>query len=733
MKRIFALTVILLLLLAGVAWGATRTISDAGGNWNSTSTWVEGAVPVEGDNIEATATSGNLTVNEYTAELSGFDLTDYTGTLTINYRITTSGTVFIPNGVTVGGTNNSIICPDNGTMTVSAGDAITFPEFGGSNNITINLASDITDCVAFFIAGTSSTFNTNNFDLTTDVFWDHEAGGTVTLALGSSDITIKSVFDFDSLTSLTVSANTATITINPDTANKTYYTKGVDWNGASLVIYQCAGGTPALSGASTWKSITFNGYDSYTNPGNLVLYDNQTVTDAFTASSESQVKRVLICSDTPGTARTIAMSGADLTLTDVDLKDITVTGTPNTTNTRVGDCGNNTGAGTTSPKTVYMAGLTYGVNSWGGNHWADAAYANYTARLAAVSLDYYPLPQDTAIIDDDSFNSTSYNDRWIYCGSSIGYNLRSPSINASGYTGSGAQLFKFTGSTIYGSLNFSCSGNMSVDNVSFTNIIDATIGDITLTPKSGSTWGSNWTIQSYGNSVLLGDDLSINTSYACNLTAGTLDLNGHSLTAASTTNTSGFTLQDTVGGGSLILTGLTGTLFDGDGLTISNAPDIQIGDSTLTYSGDVTFAGAGKTYGDLDIKKHAGDYDAIITGDDTFGAITLETPDATYNYSDVTFPTATSTTCTSFSADGTADYTINIVGDLDDDAGENSVSYCTITDSDASGGADWIASTKNGNVDGTGNTGWDFDPGGGGGGLTPNLRRSPGNFPGWRH
>lgn len=60
---------------------ATRTISDAGGNWNATAAWVEGVVPVAGDDIVATGTSGNLAVNTTTAGLKSFDLTNYVGIL----------------------------------------------------------------------------------------------------------------------------------------------------------------------------------------------------------------------------------------------------------------------------------------------------------------------------------------------------------------------------------------------------------------------------------------------------------------------------------------------------------------------------------------------------------------------------------------------------------------------------------------------------------------------------
>jgi len=63
---------------------AVRTISAAGGNWNATATWVEGAVPTASDHIVGNASSGNLTVNVVTANTQYADLSGYTGTLTIN-------------------------------------------------------------------------------------------------------------------------------------------------------------------------------------------------------------------------------------------------------------------------------------------------------------------------------------------------------------------------------------------------------------------------------------------------------------------------------------------------------------------------------------------------------------------------------------------------------------------------------------------------------------------------
>ena len=62
---------------------ATRTISNTGGNYNATGTWVEGIVPTSADDIAATATSGQLTIN-VAAAARNVNLTNYNNTITFN-------------------------------------------------------------------------------------------------------------------------------------------------------------------------------------------------------------------------------------------------------------------------------------------------------------------------------------------------------------------------------------------------------------------------------------------------------------------------------------------------------------------------------------------------------------------------------------------------------------------------------------------------------------------------
>ena len=86
-----------------------RTISNLGGNFNSTSTWVEAQIPNSGDDIICTSSSGPLTVNVASACRS-FDFTNYTNILTMNAVLTASGaagfTQTFVSGMTIAGSSN---------------------------------------------------------------------------------------------------------------------------------------------------------------------------------------------------------------------------------------------------------------------------------------------------------------------------------------------------------------------------------------------------------------------------------------------------------------------------------------------------------------------------------------------------------------------------------------------------------------------------------------------------
>jgi len=126
---------------------AQRTISDAGGNFNSTATWVEGVVPTSSDHIVATATSGQLTVN-VASTVQYADLSGYTNTLTMNASLTLglagatttfgAGMDFLP--ASPWATAQPIICNVNHTFVQNTTNIIPWLRFiGGTKTLSTNM------------------------------------------------------------------------------------------------------------------------------------------------------------------------------------------------------------------------------------------------------------------------------------------------------------------------------------------------------------------------------------------------------------------------------------------------------------------------------------------------------------------------------------------------------------------------------------------------------------------
>lgn len=145
---------------------ATKTVAAGGGNFNAGTTWIGGVAPINGDDIVANASSGNLTLVTNTVNLLGANFTGYTGTLALGSfnmffnsspgggTITLSPTMTITRTIGLGGTFR-ISQP---ITIVSNGKEIPFSSSGSP---TITLSGDLTVSVLTLMGAPTITGNAN--------------------------------------------------------------------------------------------------------------------------------------------------------------------------------------------------------------------------------------------------------------------------------------------------------------------------------------------------------------------------------------------------------------------------------------------------------------------------------------------------------------------------------------------------------------------------------------------
>jgi len=119
-----------------------KTISAAGGNFNATTTWVGGVVPVQDDVIVGDASSGNLT---WTTNLAGryvLDMTNYAATMSINVATWT-----LP--------SNTTVAPVYNTSTFSSAMTIAYSSI---NNICSRNSGNAANKLSFLGSGPNGQF-----------------------------------------------------------------------------------------------------------------------------------------------------------------------------------------------------------------------------------------------------------------------------------------------------------------------------------------------------------------------------------------------------------------------------------------------------------------------------------------------------------------------------------------------------------------------------------------------
>jgi hypothetical protein len=272
-----------------------------------------------------------------------------------------------------------------------------------------------------------------------------------------------------------------------------------------------------------------------------------------------------------------------------------------------------------------------------------------------------------------------------------------------------AGTFTNTARTIYGNLTFGASNTLTAGASATT--FAATSGTQTIT-TAGKTLDFPLTFAGAGGTFTLADNMTVGATRTVSLTAGTLNVNGKTLSAGifSTTGSTTRSISFNTSTSTISISGTTTSAWtaSGSGFTTTNTNNTGV--IKMTAATAKTFTGGGFTYPTLD---QAGAGALTIAGSNTFYDITSSY--TATGATTVTFTAGTTQTVTQFTASGTSSNQLTLnstsAGNawyLSDSSGTNSISYTTLSDSHAQGGATWDAYTTNGNINGGSNNNWNF-------------------------
>jgi len=268
-------------------------------------------------------------------------------------------------------------------------------------------------------------------------------------------------------------------------------------------------------------------------------------------------------------------------------------------------------------------------------------------------------------------------------------------LNFSGFSGTLQNIAR----TVYGNLTFSAT--MTTQAGAQLTIMGATSGPFTIT-SNGLLVDFPLHFNGVGGSWVLGDNLTLGASRQFRLINGSFDANGQNVTIGDFNSTAG-TKTLVLGSGMWTVLGSAWNA-NISGLTIAASS----GTINMTSASAKTFSGGGYTWPTVN---QGGAGALTIQQSNTFANITNTVQPAT-----VTLTAGTTQTVNAFSLAGTAGNLITLntsssgtKATLSDSSGVNSVSFASIKDINATGGAVWNAYSSSGNIDAGNNTGWDFN------------------------
>lgn len=550
------------------------------GSWSSTTNWsttpggASGAsVPTSADNaiFDRSATYSVTTV----AGMNCLDLSVTAGTVTFlgGGTLTCYGSFTLRTGGTWGQIHTTFAATATGKTITTNGVSMS------TSNITFNGVGGGWTLGSAWVFGsivwTNGTFSTANFNLTvSNTNGLSTAAGTKTLNWGSSVIS-STASGAPSATYVNFGTTDAGLTLNAGTSTLTGPSGVASFAGGGKTFYNVTiAATSAFSdtgdyiqGANTFNNLTIQG--SATSAGSyLTLYADQVVNGTFTTgsalSAASNGASLLIKSNPRGTQRTITAASKSLLCTT--FQDIVAAGAAAPfTGTNIGNGGGCSNITFTAAKTVYWSLAAGGIWRVG----TGAAVAWATTSGGAPSLANFPLPQDTAIIDNTGLTT----------GNTIQVNAATWACNITCTRTNG---WIFSGESISTVINV--FGNVTLLNVTSSNLTQI-LYNHSLGFKTAALNGNLPAVTlAVSTAPTSGFQFSAAMSNLFTLSSGTIDLNGFAWSPASVS------LSPTSVGGTFTSSGLSVTVTGNNGTTLTVGSNLTFTTATTfncTYSGSV--------------------------------------------------------------------------------------------------------------------------------------------------
>jgi hypothetical protein len=627
-------------------------------------------------------------------------------------------------GITLFGTATLIFAGRTTQQLTSAGIAFTQTIVINSPSGSVTLQDAFTTGTGVVTTLVQGTLALQSYTLSTGRFSSININ-TRTIAFGTGNITCTgtgSVWSTSTPTNLTTTG-TQVVNVTNTTATSTQVNPGV-MSEANAISFNFTGGTYALqflnTAGYTARNVNFTGYAGTLAAtstaqiyGNLIISTGMTLSTSvitlfigatggtqdittngktldFPVTFISTSQKRLLGAFTLASTRTLTLTAGTLSLNNFTLTAGLFSSSSGGSRIIAFGTGNITLTGT---GTVWNTG-TIGFLSTNGTQVVNVVSVGSTA----ITVINGNLSEASAF----SFNFTGGTYALTFFGTA-GYTARN--VNFTGYSGT---LAATNNCIIYGDLTFSASMTLTATTNTLT-FAKTDSGDQQIT-TNGKTIDFPLTFDGFsGTRFRLEDALTMGSARIATLTDGTLDLNGKTMTVGGAGGgyfvTGSGTKNLTFNGGTLVIATASTTAFVNiNPPNFTTTAGTGVGTISMTGATAKTFAGGGSTFNCTLNQGGAGDL--TITGSNTFLDITNTVQPAS-----VLFTAGTTNTFTNFSLSGTAGNLITISSataathTLSDASGIISVSFCSISYSNATGGATWNASSS---TDGGNNTGWSF-------------------------